>query len=446
MRFAAPLVTTLILGLLLAAMPAGASAQQPVAWGAFTPGAPESKSVMEAFNQRVGRRSAIWHTYKNFDGTGPFPYITVGTAWEAGGVPLITWEPFNRNLRALARGDYDGYIRHAARQGRDFGKPILLRFAHEMNGNWYPWGLGVNGNTAGDYVAAWRHVVRVFRQENAHNVKHVWCPNVGSFSSLFPGDEWIDYLCLDGYNWGSKYNNWDSFEEVFDSSYRQIVRLSRKPIVIGEFAANQAGGDKAAWVRHAFSPDVLRRYPQIRALVWFDENKEVDWRVNSSDSTLSAFRSVLRNPIFELDAAGLLGLAGAGVGQPEVPTPPDAGQPTQPAGEAPPPAGGALRCGLFPRSTLRMSSMWTIDVRIKCSRASDGWCRGFVKVKHVGTRRTLGFAEVELWAGRRNPVRIGLPGWARTPLAARSSVATRVAMRVGGGCSAGPARRVTVRR
>ena len=441
MRLAAALVAALAAAVLAAAVPDSARAQQPVAWGAFTPGAPESRATMDAFNARVGRRAAIWHTYKSFDQEA-FPTITVGTAHDAGGVPLITWEPFNRPLRNIARGDYDGYIRNSARQAVAFGKPILLRFAHEMNGDWYPWGLGVNGNSAGDYIAAWRHVVRVFRNENAHNVKHVWAPNTGSFSTLWPGDDYVDYLGLDGYNWGAKYDNWESFEQVFDSSYRQIVRLSKKPLLITEFAANERGGDKAAWVRHAFSREVAQRYPQIRALVWFDENKEADWRVNSSDATLSAMRSALNQTVFDLDATGIVGLAGAGLGTPAPPSDPDPAAPPAPPAEP----SGTLRCSINPRSSLRMSSRWTINVPIRCNRVTSGGCYGLVKVKHAGTGRTLGTAEVVLSSGRRRPVRIGLPGWARSSLGRRTSVSARVAMRVGDGCRGGSAKRVTIRR
>jgi mannan endo-1,4-beta-mannosidase len=448
MKFAALVAATLVALALMAAVPAGASAQEPIAWGAFTPGAPESRATMEALNDRVGRRAAIWQTYKNFD-QEPFPYVTVGTAHEAGGVPFITWEPWSRNLRAIARGDNDGYLRAAARQAKDFGKPILLRFAHEMNGNWYPWGLGQNGNSPADHIAAFRHVVRIFRAEGADNVKHVWSPNVGSFDSLWPGDEFVDYLGLDGYNFGAKYNNWQSFEEIFDSSYRQIVRLSKKPLLITEFSSNERDGDKAAWVRHTFSSEVARRYPQIRAYVWFDENKqadgEADWRVNSSGATLEAFRSVLSRPLFDLDANGLLRLSGASVGDPVPvdPIPPAADHPAPPAE---PPASGTLHCGIYPRPALQMSRLWTVNVRIKCDRSAQDGCYGLVKIKHIGTRRTLGTAEVDLWPGRRNPVRIGLPGWARTGLVARMSVRTRITMRVSGGCSAAHARRVTLHR
>ena len=89
--------------------------------------------------------------------------------------------------------------------------------------------------------------------------------------------------------------------------------------------------------------------------------------------------------------------------------------------------------------------MWTIDVPLRCT-GSGSECRGRVKVKHVRSRRTLGSARVVLWTGRSSAVRIGLPGWARTSLAGRSSVATRMTLTVSGGCRAGQARRVTLRR
>ena len=443
MRYAALLLAAVLL-LALAAVPASAQAANRVVWGAFTPGAPESRSAIDNFNSKVGRRAEILHTYKNFT-QDPFPYDTVGRSHEAGAVPLITWEPFDRNLRALARGDYDGYLRDSARQAVEFGKPILLRFAHEMNGDWYPWSAGVNGNSASDYINAYRHVVRVFRNAGAANVKHVWAPNTGTFSTLFPGNDYVDYLGLDGYNWGAKYNSWESFEQVFDSSYRAITRLSRKPLLITEFGANQHGGDKPAWLRHALSREVAHRYPQIRALIYFDNDQDgADWRVSSSGASESAIRTALNDSLFDLSADGLLGLAG--VSPPDVAPQPDppAELPAQPP--APPPADGAMRCGVHPRSVLRMSRMWTITVPIRCNRPSTEGCYGLVKVKHVGTRRTLGTAEVELWPGRATPVRIGLPGWARSSLVRRWTLATRVTMRVGSGCSAGPARRVTLRR
>src|SRR5436853_485094 len=65
-------------------------------------------------------------------------------------------------LRAIAAGEHDAYVREWARAAAAWGGPLYLRFAHEMNGDWYPWSVGVNGNTSADYQAAWRHVVDIF--------------------------------------------------------------------------------------------------------------------------------------------------------------------------------------------------------------------------------------------------------------------------------------------
>jgi hypothetical protein len=358
--------------------------------------------------------------------------------YDVGAVPMITWEPHGRDLREMAGGRYDAYIRDSAKQAVAWGRPILLRFAHEMNGNWYPWGLGVGGNTAADYIAAWRHVVTVFREENATNVKWVWAPNTGSFDSLFPGDQWIDYIGLDGYNWGAKYGTWESFSQVFDSSYRSITRLSRKPLLITEFGANARGGDKAAWIRDAFSSDVATRYPRIRALIWFDREQDgADWRVDSSGATLDAFRTAIQPSRFDLTAAELLATADAG----SAPTPPPV--PTPPVGGA-----GAARmtCVVHPGHALRLSRMWTIPVPLRCNGAGSDRSFGVITVKDVASGRTLGRAAVELWQGLSRPVRIGLPGWARTSLVGRLRLTALVTLHTRAGCGAGRARRVALRR
>ena len=452
MRFAAlPLVIVVAIAatLTLQSGPAhetiafGATGEQRIAFGIFTPGAPENKAAIQSFIAKVGRAPAIWHTYRNWD-EDPFPRDLMQNPYDVGAVPMITWEPHGRDLRQMAQGGYDSYIRDSAREAIAWGRPILLRFAHEMNGNWYSWGLGVGGNSASDYVAAWRHVVSVFREEKATNVRWVWAPNTGSFGSLFPGDGWIDYIGLDGYNWGSKYGSWDSFEQVFDSSYRSITRLSRKPLLITEFGANSRGGDKPAWISHAYSSEVADRYPRIRALIWFDRDQDgADWRIDSSAASLTAFRAAIRSPRLDLSAADLLGAGDA----PPPPTPPatDPAPQTDPVrldgGQQPRP-GSRMRCGVHPQRALRLSRMWTIDVPLSCDRAGASHCFGVIRVRHAG--RTIGAAEVELRRGLARPVRIGLPGWARTSLVSRRRLAARVTLQTRKACSASPARRVTV--
>ena len=49
-----------------------------------------------------------------------------------------------------------------ARQVAAYKGPVLLRFAQEMNGRWYPWSESTNGNHRGEFVRAWRHVHAIF--------------------------------------------------------------------------------------------------------------------------------------------------------------------------------------------------------------------------------------------------------------------------------------------
>src|SRR5436305_951631 len=163
-----------------------------------------------------------------------------------------------------------------------------------MNGDWFSWGIGVNGNTSADYVAVWRHVVDIFRQENATNVRWVWCPNVmdtpqSVFAALYPGDSYVDWVGLDGYNWGTsqpgdRYKQWTKLSDIFGASYDALIALTTKPLMIAETASTELGGDKAAWITQGLLTDLPARFPAVRAVIWFDENKETDWRVNSSAS------------------------------------------------------------------------------------------------------------------------------------------------------------------
>ena len=107
-----------------------------------------------------------------------------------------------------------------------------------MNGNWFPWGTGRGSqNTPADFVAAWRHVHEIFTEAGATNVQWVWCPNIAlhshsGFRALYPGNSYVDWTCLDGYNFG---NPWRSFETIYGRSYKEILRIApSKPMMVGE--------------------------------------------------------------------------------------------------------------------------------------------------------------------------------------------------------------------
>jgi len=259
-----------------------------------------------------------------FEGNAEKGWITMPT-WEYR--PALGFDDPNilHPLQAIVEGDYDYYIRPFAQAAAAFGKPVLMRFGHEMNGDWYPWSGTRNGGAVSDqygdplkadgperFVDAFRYLHRVFAEEGAENVLWVWCPNVAmtgalgeawnAYPNYYPGDEYVDWLCVDGYNWGTSqsWSQWQSFDQVYAANYAQLQAINpSKPMMIGEFASSEKGGDKAAWVTDMFAR--LPAYPQIRMIFWFNINKETDWRMNSSEASLKAFQQGLTDPIWAAD-------------------------------------------------------------------------------------------------------------------------------------------------
>ena len=281
----------------------------PGSWGLYAPDFPGSMGTVSGLQDRVGRRAdyVMWYVHW----AGPYSAYDAGdlAAVSANGsTPVITWmsdDPTGATTitdRAIAAGIYDGYIRDWAQGLASSGQRVLLRFDHEMNGNWYGWDPGVNANTAADYVAAWRHVHALFVAAGASNVTFVWAPNVaypGSapLADLYPGDGYVDEVGIDGYNWGPlDGHSWEEPDRLFGPTLQVLTGLSSRPLLITEVGCTPVGGDKAAWMTAFFA--WLATSP-AHGFIWFDANKETDWRVDSSPSALGAFAQGLtgRQPI-----------------------------------------------------------------------------------------------------------------------------------------------------
>ncbi|MCX8563968.1 glycosyl hydrolase [Mycolicibacterium mucogenicum] len=242
------------------------------------------------------------------DDRTPVPELNVISA--SGARPIVTLEPWqpgagvDQPAYALARitaGDFDAQLDTWAHNLAEWGKPVVLRFAHEMNSDHYPWSVGVNGNTAEDYRAAWKHVRQRFSLANAANVSFMWCPDApgeGSkdLADTYPGADSVDLLCLDGYNWGDGAGHaWRSPRDIFAGGLSQLRKLDdAHPIVIAETASvegPQSGVDKSRWIADLF--DYLSREERVDAVVWFQMDKERDWRLNSSGQSQTAFKRAL---------------------------------------------------------------------------------------------------------------------------------------------------------
>jgi hypothetical protein len=272
--------------------------------GVAVPDGPYDRAETEAFTTAAGTSPAL--TMWFLDWETAFPVEAVQQAVDDGAVPVLAWEPTTAEagssttdlpeyrLAEIAGGRHDDYIRQFARAAAEACLPVVLRPAAEMNGNWHPWAEGVNGNQPGEFVEAWRHVHDIFQAEDATNVTWLWNPNVVGLGStpiagLYPGDEYTDWVGLDGYNWGAtqSWSRWESFSEVFDTSLVELVALTSRPVLIGEVASTEVGGDKAAWIADMYAS--IEAQPAIRGFVWFEYDKETDWRIVSSPEAEAAF-------------------------------------------------------------------------------------------------------------------------------------------------------------
>ena len=285
-----------------------------VALGVFISKMPSNPSLLDAFADLVGAKPAIAMWYQPWGDGGTFSRSTASAVLERGAIPLVTWEPRGPRdaewaLQAITEGRHDAYIRRWAGDVAAWGKPVYVRLMHEMNGNWASWSPGVNGNSVDDFVPAWRHIVDVARSQGAQNIRWVWCPNVDfgnpaftPYEDLYPGDQYVDWACIDGFNRGTAQGpggHWLDVQTLFGGSIAKLRAVTQKPLMIGETSSAEAGGDKAAWIRDGIGrlPELL---PDVQAVVWFntfEQRSGIDWNVDSSTEALEAFREVVASGV-----------------------------------------------------------------------------------------------------------------------------------------------------
>ncbi|HZQ35473.1 MAG TPA: glycosyl hydrolase [Dehalococcoidia bacterium] len=281
--------------------------------GVWQPGVPEEMERLDAFMRDAGVAPAIVMLWNDWASAGTLDTADLCAIAARGAVPLITWMPTDwrqgvdrsgYSLNSILSGRLDGYLRGWAQQLAAYSGPVLLRFAHEMNGTWYGWGRR-DGNTPVQYIRAWQHVHDLFVAEGATNVQWVWCPNVADdatsrFEPYYPGDDYVDWVALDGYNRGPEVWRW--FTPIFGPSYAALTALTDKPVMIAEVGTSEAlpqqaaqGDTKARWITSALTEEIPDRFPAIRAVVWFNEDKHgqegggYDWRIESSEAAQQAF-------------------------------------------------------------------------------------------------------------------------------------------------------------
>ncbi|HEY2716699.1 MAG TPA: glycosyl hydrolase [Solirubrobacterales bacterium] len=314
--------------------PAPAVTPTSLYWGAWIGSqhtgteAPWDMSAVSDFEAETGKPVSLIHFAAPFAdcSSNPcsfysFPTKPMESIREHGAIPFFSWssqstpsslsEP-DFQLGDVISGRYDSYIRSFAEEAKAWGHPFFLRFNWEMNGNWFPWAEGVNGNNPGEYVAAWRHVHDIFSQVGATNATWTWCPNVDpkneftDVGAFYPGDSYVDWTCLDGYNWGGK--RWTSFNDLFGPTYHRITDqvAPSKPMIIGEVGSSENGGSKSAWISEMLQ-QLPTEFQKIRGVIWFDKFEEGDWPLETSASAESAFASGISSSAYMSNSYGSLG-------------------------------------------------------------------------------------------------------------------------------------------
>lgn len=275
-------------------------------------------SVIKDFENLIDKKLAIVNIYADWTYLpNPSLLSDLDQIAMAGWTPMISSNPLffdgcPKNGRSLyetiANGDCDPFLKSIAINLSKFQKPVMLRFAWEMNlPNMY-WSVTKLGSKPTDFIKAWRRFNNISK-EYAKNIIWVLSFNTTNsatipYKDLYPGDEYVDWVAIDGYNWGNshEWSGWASFDGTFRNSYKELTEITSKPVMLSEVNSAPTGGDKATWLKDMLESQIPNNYPLVNAFVFFNENKSsgesVDWRLEKSNDYVTAVKEGLRNKLY----------------------------------------------------------------------------------------------------------------------------------------------------
>jgi hypothetical protein len=274
-----------------------------------------------------------WFTFYSTTGTVPNEYTgqEVQNLLNSGYRPVITWEmifdsyprldPVQPRLDKIVNGSFDSYIDAFATKIKSYSDTVIIRIFHEFEGDWYSWSLTENNKDPALYISAFRHVVDRFRNVGASKVKWMWCTNAEpkpyqSYNwvvNAYPGDNYVDIVATDIYNHPDLgIPDWKSFRYTATESYYYLTKyFPSKPLYICEVGCRErdasepiSSQDKAGWLCE-MNKELQSYFSKARALIFFSMSKEHDWRINSSQASLDAFKNCFWNNPYYGQAAGI---------------------------------------------------------------------------------------------------------------------------------------------
>ena len=256
--------------------------------GVYETGPPHTYEPVAGFTKVAGAQPNLVGYYSGWG--EPFQASFAETVYGYGATTILQMDPTYASVPEIAAGGYDSYLRSYADSVRDFGHAVVIGFGHEMNAPWYTWGYGhVPPST---FVAAWRHIVTVFRGQGANNVTWLWTLQAdekatGPIASWWPGAQYVTWVGIDGYY----YRPSDTFASVFGKTIAQVRGITSKPVLLSETAAGPDAG-QAVKIGDLFNG--MRQYGTL-GLVWFDIAQDdgvyhQDWHIEGNPAAKTAFR------------------------------------------------------------------------------------------------------------------------------------------------------------
>jgi hypothetical protein len=220
----------------------------------------------------------------------PFPAGTIQQNHGLGVTTQVVLKPVNIKLRDIADGGADGFLASWANADRRLDLPVILSFAPEANGDWYPWGY--HHVSAALYKRAWRQVRDVFAEHGARRLTWLWQVNVAYAASeplrmLWPGPAYVNEVGVDG-----PLRSGQAFNTAFGPTIRQLRTITHRPVAISEIAVHRSPS-RVQQINELFAAVCRDR---LSGFIWFDiKQPSNNYQLEGDPGALAAFRGDARD-------------------------------------------------------------------------------------------------------------------------------------------------------
>ena len=331
------LAASTVLGFVNTESPVAAVDGRPIAFGAFAQpqGSQTLQQSVAQLETQIGRNLETVRVFESWSDVFPDSFHNFLKAGDR--TIILSVRPTRSNgtrvlwsaiANAAPGSQVDTEVRTWARRIRDFDAPIYITLHHE------PETVANSAfGTPTEFISAWRHWVDVFRQEGASNAKFMWIMTDYSYHvptsdrrsapTWYPGDDWVDAMAIDAYNWHTcrpnEDNPWKTLATIIEP-FRQFGALHpTKDLWLTEWASWEdpaVTNRKAGWIDEARALFKGPAYSQFAGVLYFHSNAinasfvDCRWRADTSASSLASFRAMAQDPFYQGDAIGEPAIAG----------------------------------------------------------------------------------------------------------------------------------------